>query len=90
MSQSFFGMGKVQRNVSVATLQHAENSGNHRRIMLEQEGNPLLSAVARSQYRLRYLVGCAIELSVGPAIVAGLDGDLIRIDGYDLFEARRK
>ncbi len=68
-------IGRVQRHVGAARLEHGEQGGDHASRALHAEADKHVEADAKRPQPVRQPVGPRVERVVGQGVVSGDDGD---------------
>src|SRR6266566_8833048 len=86
MGEPLLWVRRIKRDISLSGLQGSEQSGNHWRIVLEQERDSFRPFTALVEDFGSYAIGCLIQFFIGPFVISAFDGRLLRI----LCNLRRK
>ncbi|KIH84055.1 hypothetical protein UCMB321_2191 [Pseudomonas batumici] len=69
VGQALAGIGRVQRDITGAGLEDAQQADDHRRASLDADRHPIVRAHAQGQQAMGNLVGPGVEFAVAQAVL---------------------
>ena len=77
---------RIQWHVGLTGLQRTQQPGQHRRIVPQQQSNPLLTVTTDRQQAMRHAIGAPVQFAVTPAMRCGHHGRALVRDGRLAFK----